>query len=480
MNCLECRELLVGYIEELLDSGSNEAVKSHLDKCADCRKELEEMTSLHNRLVVNGAIYNQSNLENTVMDRIVREQAFKLRKANQDTQHLNIGRFLMRSPIMKLAVAAGIIIAVLTGIYLITGKTPSVTGVAWAEVVQRVEAIKNCICKMKISQTGGTAAQKVQNVDSTMYISSDYGYRMDNYANGKLVQQMFVSPKEKVITNVSLSQKTYMRMVITDEMSAEMKNKNQDPRDMVKNLLSGISPGMSGQFTNLGRKTIEGVEAEGIEVVNPKGFESVYGNFIGRMWVDVKTELPVRIEIDAEVPVGNEKVQQSIVMNGFEWEVALEPGIFEPSIPADYKMTAEVQAPGRYEAGVIEGLKLFAEISGGSYPTQMNVMATMQEAGPLLQKQLDISKSNQDDEQVKKEMTKKVLVLQGPSMFYAQLAQQGKDPAYYGKDVKAGDAKSVLMRWKISEGTYRVVYGDLSTENVTSEKLKQMEEAAQK
>ena len=122
------------------------------------------------------------------------------------------------------------------------------------------------------------------------------------------------------------SQKTYMRMVITDDMAAEMKNKNQDPRDMVKNLLSGISPGMSGQFTNLGIKTIEGVVAEGIEVVNPKGFEACYGNFIARMWVDVKTELPVRIEIEAQVPVGNEKVDQSIVMNGFEWEVALEPG----------------------------------------------------------------------------------------------------------------------------------------------------------
>ena len=56
-------------------------------------------------------------------------------------------------------------------------------------------------------------------------------------------------------------------------------------------------------------------------------------------------------------------------------------------------MTAEVHVPGRDEASVIEGLKLFAEISGGSYPSQMNVMAAMQEAGPFLQKQLDLSKS---------------------------------------------------------------------------------------
>jgi hypothetical protein len=64
--------------------------------------------------------------------------------------------------------------------------------------------------------------------------------------------------------------------------------------------------------------------------------------------------------------------------------------------------------------------------------------------------------------------------------FYVKLGRDGNDPAYYGKDVNVGDANTVLMRWKISEGNYRVIYGDLSAENVTAEKLKQMEQAAQK
>ena len=69
--------------------------------------------------------------------------------------------------------------------------------------------------------------------------------------------------------------------------------------------------------------------------------------------------------------------------------------------------------------------------------------------------------------------------MQAPVLFYTKLGQDGKDPAYYGKDVKAGDANAVLMRWKISDGTYRVIYGDLSAENITAEKLKEMEQAAQ-
>jgi hypothetical protein len=78
------------------------------------------------------------------------------------------------------------------------------------------------------------------------------------------------------------------------------------------------------------------------------------------------------------------------------------------------------------------------------------------------------------------QVTAIMVKFQAPVLFYAKLTHDGNDPAYYGKDVTAGDANAVLMNWKISDGTYRVIYGDLSAENVTAEKLKQMEEAAQK
>jgi hypothetical protein len=34
------------------------------------------------------------------------------------------------------------------------------------------------------------------------------------------------------------------------------------------------------------------------------------------------------------------------------------------------------------------------------------------------------------------------------------------------------------MRWKTSDDTYRVIYGDLTAENVTAEELKVMEQPA--
>ncbi|MGA2323180.1 MAG: zf-HC2 domain-containing protein [Sedimentisphaerales bacterium] len=141
MNCSQCRELLVGYIEELLDAGQNQAVKSHLDICAECRKELEQVTALQKRLVANGASHGQNDLENAVMDRIVREQALKLRKTNQDKQHVNIWRFIMRSPITKFAAAAMILIAIVVSATILTKTTSTASAAAIQVLNDAVRAV---------------------------------------------------------------------------------------------------------------------------------------------------------------------------------------------------------------------------------------------------------------------------------------------------------------------------------------------------
>ncbi len=55
------------------------------------------------------------------------------------------------------------------------------------------------------------------------------------------------------------------------------------------------------------------------------------------------------------------------------------------------------------------------------------------------------------------------------------LVQDRKDPAYYGDSILPEDADRVLMRWKISDDQYRVIFGDLTAENVSSERLAELE-----
>jgi len=50
--------------------------------------------------------------------------------------------------------------------------------------------------------------------------------------------------------------------------------------------------------------------------------------------------------------------------------------------------------------------------------------------------------------------------------FYKKLAREQRDPEYFGATVKPGDAEAILLRWKLDDGRYRVVYGDLRAETV--------------
>jgi len=53
-------------------------------------------------------------------------------------------------------------------------------------------------------------------------------------------------------------------------------------------------------------------------------------------------------------------------------------------------------------------------------------------------------------------------------LFYKKLAKEGKEPMYYGDTVTAEDGDLVLMRWKISDDEYRVIFGDLTVENASA------------
>jgi hypothetical protein len=54
---------------------------------------------------------------------------------------------------------------------------------------------------------------------------------------------------------------------------------------------------------------------------------------------------------------------------------------------------------------------------------------------------------------------------------YEYLAQRVKDIVYYGDSVDPRDSNAVLIQWKVSDGEYRVVFGDLREETVSAEEL---------
>ncbi len=364
----------------------------------------------------------------------------------------------MKSRITKLAAAAVIIIA--GGVVLNHFGVPiDGASVAWADVVKNVEQIRTSIYRSKTSIEGLSYVKDgaLQETEGFAYYSADYGMRMDKHENAKIIAVEHWIPTERAIVTINPQTKTYSRRFFTEE---EFKNKygKREWNKFIKHF-------MSFEYTELGRETINGMEVDGIEVNDPKVMlESLFESVVVRLWVDVETNFPVRIEMRGTAANGSIKCEQ--VVDVVELDGEVEASMFEPNIPGDYTLFAEAEINDRNEGIAVQGLRIFAEITDGRYPSSLAILTAVNELWKA-----------RSGKKLSKEEIEKGITIQSTCSFYAALDQADQDVAYYGDKVTIEDVNKVLMRWKISKNEYRVIYGDLMTENVSTERLAKLEAA---
>jgi outer membrane lipoprotein-sorting protein len=337
---------------------------------------------------------------------------------------------------------------------------------------------------MKMTMTGAVMPNMPpgkKEMESTVTVANDYGMIMEttttdaNTGQQEMNQQWYILPDEKVMIMVTPEQKRYTRMEFDDDLLARMKKQNNDPREVIKQI-------MSCEYTELGRSVIDGIEVEGFQTTDPAwaGSAGAMESVKVTLWVDVETWLPVRAEMDFKM---NEQMQMSGVIYDYQWDVQADAIDFEPVIPEDFTaLPADgMKMPSITEEAAVEGLKLFAEIAG-QYPKQLNLVNLMQEFAKLKdsdtpaaeQLRQQLKEAQSQDEQAMQFMDM-MRPFQSLGMFYMTLLQDKKDPAYYGESVGPDDADAVLLRWKVSDDEYRVIYGDLTAQNVSTEQLAQLE-----
>ncbi|MDH4241890.1 MAG: hypothetical protein OEW48_20200 [Phycisphaerae bacterium] len=232
----------------------------------------------------------------------------------------------MKSPITKLAAVAAVIIVVLIGLEWSGG--PDMATVAWGEVAKKVEQIESFIFQHQISVTNVADGTVIQEAETTTYVSSEFGLRQDAYMNGRIIGISYIPLEGTVVTQVMPDMKKYRRVLTSEEYMKKI-HYQANPKGMIKEF-------MSFEHTELGRKIIDGVEVEGIEVNDPNFLTNVFESTVGILWVDVKTNLPVRTEIRGIT--GNGFIETKIVAYDFDWDAEPEPGVFESNIPDDYTL----------------------------------------------------------------------------------------------------------------------------------------------
>jgi hypothetical protein len=237
----------------------------------------------------------------------------------------NIWRTVMKSPITKLAVVAAVIIVVLIGRW---PGGPDITTVAWGEVAKKVEQIKSFVFQHQISVTNVADGTAVQEAETTTYVSSEFGLRQDAYMNGRIIGISYIPLEGTVVTQVMPDMKKYRRVLTSEEHMRKIHHQ-ANPKGMIREF-------MSFEHTELGRKIIDGVEVEGVEVKDPNFLTNVFESTVGILWVDVKTNLPVRTEIRGIT--GNGSIETKIIAYDFNWDADPAPDVFEPNIPDDYTL----------------------------------------------------------------------------------------------------------------------------------------------
>jgi hypothetical protein len=337
MNCAECRELLVGFLEGLVDQAEKERVREHIRSCAGCTAELEKLEKLHKSLISNGEALGESDFEAEVFNRILREQKEKLKDSGQAGQTINVWRMIMKSPIIKLAAAAVIIAAVL---FFFTQPG----SVALADVAKKVRQFDTLIQQEQRSvyAIGQTEPGFITNAKK--YVSTDYGSVEEQYdPQGNHITTTYLLKKEQKI--ITLMHEAKMYFVITLKGTALELPEGIDARSLVECIVTEQNP------KKLGRKKIDGRTAEGFEAVNPEAMAKLseisggimpLGDSTWRLWIDVETKLPIKIEGDLifeEGPLtGFIKAQMKFETTSLEWGAEIDDSIFDCVIPDDYTL----------------------------------------------------------------------------------------------------------------------------------------------
>jgi hypothetical protein len=453
--CKRMSELILESASGTLPSEKAAELDEHISGCSSCRDYLRAVKADDGLLTefAHAMRPRVAGLEKNVL-----EQSNALISAKRPRAALIIR--LIRSPrITRVASVVAIIVIIATGLHYY-GSSVGRAEVIWTIVAEKVE--KAPAFRYLLSLTTQDPRGTIE-LESVVYSSLKYGLRKDTYKDRKPAVISYIPPHKNVVTRIWPRKKIYWQFRLTDEQVRQMREQ-VDVRRMVREFTSL-------RYKQLGYKTIKGVKVEGMEVQDPRFRKGDYESATGRLWADVQTGLPVRTEIEGLAAGGSTQIKH--VASDFQWDIELERSVFEPNIPADYTLTAEVDISDvSFDSqSLLHALGMFAELTAGQYPSSLARITAVKEAEEAFLKQFP---RDPETPPTAEEIVNSAS-MQAACMMYTKLVREGKDVAYYGDSVTADFPKAVLMRWNTTAGQYQVILGDLTIETVTAEQLAELE-----
>ncbi len=455
MNCAEYKELLVAYVEGLLDETEKRSVAQHLKDCTVCRAELKETSDLRSRLVNNGKNLAQTNLEDVVLERIIREQNIRLKAASKIGASLNVRRIIIKSRITKFAAAAAIIVATVLGLHFFSPFRATVT---FADVIKPILNARTVVLDYVIGEgpdaleihdivIGSRIRRTISNMDMTTILDSRVRSTLSN-----MDMTMILDLEDaRMLTLVSLGVTKIASYV---DIQGTGQEGTRSVLDFVRNVVSEVKDNPDADIQDLGEKEINGQKAVGFYV---KGLSSIELT----IWANKKTSLPIRIEFTEGKTLHRHKEHRVRCPPG---RVPRQHGSPRRLHPEGHLHPIEDTAPDNLpeeqldlsnatEEDLVESLRIWAEIIlDGAFPDAIGTDHFMKQAAVLGYKLASLGLPVSEMEQWSK-YTK--------GMIFLQEFEFGGKWGYAGKGVKLGDADKIIL-WYQPENSqnWRVIYGD--------------------
>jgi len=345
------------------------------------------------------------------------------------TEKISIWRIIMKSKITKFAAAAVIIIAVFIGINQFGGSI-DMSSAAFAEVVQQIRNARTV-----------TFTTEVQMGQDVMRVR-------------KLYKEPGLKRVEMPGDIVSISDQTQRKVIAI----------HHSERQYIEKDLEYEKTGFFKYLRTLPERATEVLANKEIDGRLVQGFCVVKNGIDVIFWIDVKTNDLVRLE--GKFP---NAPNTQIVGTNFKFDVELDDTLFSLTPPDGYtrRELPKFDTSELNHHDLINLLRWWATAFEGRFFPPSLELAAFRKVGMEMKEAGKLSESDKTRDEKIQHMAKLSRGLQ-----FVMMMRPENDWHYAGEGVELGDATTPICWYRPKESqTYRVIYGDLSFEDVKPENL---------
>lgn len=484
MSCPDAGEwdlLAIGAI----DAAAVDALKSHADSCAACRERYRAARRAHVERLRRYGVFERDHdrLRESLLAALPDELPAPAARSAGVVRRLgdwimSINTRSARRWAAMLAPAACVLVAAFVVLW------PENQRSAFATAMERFRSARTIVAHFEAYMNHA----EVPLQSGTLSLSDEFGMRFDATTNDAAAPAgvpnvMSLSMTHRPGGPVVLVQPTLnmaIRMHTPDgKMTGWSGGLDQSSPDQ---FLEGFRRLTGEADAELGRSTLDGRAVEGFEVSarklgleyvgrKPAEDEAEVEPSRARLWVDAKSHLPVRMEIevtvDSPIPIGRTHVRA--VYSNFEFDRPLEATLFQASIPEGARVV-DVNVPAPSEETLLTSLRIFAE-KAGRYPLTFDPSRITAELMIVLARDSGMTIDPADPAALfDGEIMETVMTVTMGCAYVQKLARDGCEPEYLGDVVTPEDKDDELLRWRLPTGEQRVIFGDLRTETLPAKR----------